>query len=859
MPPILVKVNDQEKILDVPPDMPLLWVLRDILGLTGTKYGCGIGACGSCTVHLDGKASRSCITPMADAADRHVITIEGLSADGHHPVQRAWVEEHVPQCGYCQPGQIMAAAALLMENPSPKDEDIDTAMAGTLCRCGTYQRIRSAIHRAAEEMFSRFGGWQSHPPNLETYFSEQFIYGYTLSRKGHGTMMNDKETISRRDFLKVSAAAGTGLVISVYLTGCRNGPSPQPPTAGPPTTPRPTLTPTTEPTIWFEPNLFVQIDNSGQVIVTASRMEMGQGVRTALAMILCEELEADWSSIQVKTAQADRKYGRQLTGGSESIDQLFMPLRQAGAMAREMLLAAAAHIWDVDPGECSARDGIVMHPESGRQLPYAELVNTAIDLPIPGSRDIALKDPRDFRLIGTPRGQIDGSAFVNGEAMYGMDVRLPDMRYAVIARPPVISGQGESFDASAALAIPGVQDVLALDGSVAVLADNTWAAIQGREALIISWDDGRLADASSEGERQQQVEKARRALAAVDAERLTAIYEMPYLAHATMEPMNCTADVRPDRCTIWVPTQNPRDAKNRAIALTRLPSEAVTVNVTLIGGGFGRRLEVDYVDEAVRLSQEVGAPVQVVWTREDDMRHDYYHPLNVIGCQEQPDRPDPASFQTYPASTSVRTGNWRAVTNIPDAFGHECFLDEVAAASGRDPYELRRDFLSERQKVVLDLAAEKAGWGTPLPAGWGRGIAFHSTWGASHVAQVAEVSVDANGAWRVQRVVCAIDCGLVINPDMVAAQMEGGIVFGLSALKGEIVVANGRVQQSNFHDYPILRMDEMPQIEVYIVASTEPPRGVGEMGTPPLLPAVANAIFAATGKRIRQLPYRPAA
>ncbi len=332
-----------------------------------------------------------------------------------------------------------------------------------------------------------------------------------------------------------------------------------------------------------------------------------------------------------------------------------------------------------------------------------------------------------FASSAHPGARLTRTAFVNGSAMYGMDVRLPDMRYAVIARPPVISGQGESFDASVALAIPGVQDVLALDGSVAVLADNTWAAIQGREALTISWDDGRLADASSEGERQQQVEKAQRALAAVDAERLTAIYEMPYLAHATMEPMNCTADVRPDRCTIWVPTQNPRDAKNRAIAITRLPSDAVTVNVTLIGGGFGRRLEVDYVDEAVRLSQEVGAPVQVVWTREDDMRHDYYHPLNVIGCQEQPDRPDPASFQTYPASTSVLTGNWRAVTNIPDAFGHECFLDEVAAASGRDPYDLRRGYLTERQKRCAGSGGRKGRLGNPAARRLGTGycLPFH--------------------------------------------------------------------------------------------------------------------------------------
>jgi isoquinoline 1-oxidoreductase beta subunit len=683
--------------------------------------------------------------------------------------------------------------------------------------------------------------------------------------------MNEKTAISRREFLKVSTAAGTGLLISVYLSGCKSEATPTPPSAAvaeptalPPNNPTalptsepsalPAATAVPEPTAWFEPNMYVQIDNMDQVTITASRMEMGQGVRTALAMILAEELEADWSSIQVTTAQADGKYGRQLTGGSQSIEQLFIPLRQAGAVAREMLLAAAAQIWGVEPGDCSAENGVAHHLESGRQLTYGELVETAATLPVPRTSDIPLKDPKDFRLIGTPKGQIDESRLVDGSAIYGMDVRLPDMRYAVIARPPVISGRVESFDASAALAISGVRDVLELDGGVAVVADNTWAAIQGRKALTITWDDGRLAETSSEDTRQRQVGAVQSDLTTVEAERLTAVYEMPYLAHAAMEPLNCTADVRTDSCVIWVPTQNPRDAKNRAIAITRLPSDAVTVNVTMIGGGFGRRLEVDYVDEAVGLSQAVNAPVQVVWTREDDMRHDYYHPLTIIGCRERPNLPDPASIRLYPASGDVHTGNWRAVTNIPDAFGHECFVDELAAAQGRDPYELRRELLPERERAVLDLAADKAGWGMPLPEGQGRGIAFHSTWGLTHVAQVAEVSVADDGAIRVQRIVCAIDCGIVVNPDMVAAQMEGGIVFGLSALKGEIVVENGRVRQSNFHDYPILRLDEMPQIEVYIVPSNEMPQGVGEMGTPPVLPAVANAVFAATGKRIRRLP-----
>ncbi len=683
--------------------------------------------------------------------------------------------------------------------------------------------------------------------------------------------MTKRTTISRRQFLQVSAYAGTGWVISLYLSGCQNEATPTPPpttkplpspTAEP--TPLPTTTPALseaevtvpEPSAWFEPNMFVKIDNLGRVTIIASRMEMGQGVRTALAMILAEELEADWSSIQVITAPADTRYGRQLTGGSQSIEQLFTPLRQAGAVVRQMLVTAAAQIWEVEPGDCIAENGTIRHRDSDRQLTYGELVTTAPSLPTPRLSDISLKDPQTFRLIGAPQGQVDENHFVDGSAIYGMDVRLPDMRFAVIARPPVVSGHVDSFDATPALAIPGVQDVLELDGSVAVIADNSWAAMQGRQALDISWQDGRLAEASSEHTRQQLVERAQGELATSAAGQLTAVYEMPYLAHATMEPMNCTADVRDDSCAIWVPTQNPRDAKNRAIALTRLPSHAVTVNVTLMGGGFGRRLEVDYVEEAVMLSMAINAPVQVIWTREDDMRHDYYHPLTVIGCRERPNDSDPVSIRTYPASTILHTGNWRAVTNIPEAFGHECFTDELARARGRDPYEFRRELLPDREKVVLDLAAEKAGWGTSLPQNWGRGIAFHSTWGMTHVAQVAEVSTTDDGTIRVERVVCAVDCGIVVNPDMVVAQMEGGIAFGLSALQEEIVVENGRVQQGNFHDFPILRLDEMPRVEVYIVPSAEPPTGVGEMSTPPVIPAVVNAIFAATGKRIRQLPLK---
>ncbi|MCJ7711950.1 MAG: molybdopterin-dependent oxidoreductase, partial [Chloroflexi bacterium] len=449
---------------------------------------------------------------------------------------------------------------------------------------------------------------------------------------------------------------------------------------------------------------------------------------------------------------------------------------------------------------------------------------------------------------------------VVGSAVYGLDVRVPGMLYAVIARPPTLGALLDSFDAAKATVLPGVRSVVRIDNGVAVVAENTWAAIQGRDALEVAWSGGGDPELSSAAIREQLAADARAGAKADGGDRvLQAFYEVPYLAHATMEPMNCTADVRADRCEIWAPTQVPKEARERAEEITGLPPDAIQVHVTFIGGGFGRRLQVDYVAEAVQVSQAVGGPVQVAWTREDDIRGDYFHPFTYHRAQASLDQPTLPDVQTYGSPRSVPTGAWRSVGNVPDAFVRESFLDEMASALGRDPYELRLELEPEALRGVLRIAATESGWGTALPDGWGRGIACHSTWGASSVAHVAEVSVETDGRVRVRRVVCAVDCGVVINPDMVVAQMEGGIVFGLTAaLKGEgIILEDARVRQGNFHDYPLLRYDEMPLVEVHLVQSERPPSGVGEMGTPPIIPAVTNAIFAATGKRIRRIPVLP--
>lgn len=729
--------------------------------------------------------------------------------------------------------------------------------------------------------------------------------------------MSGLTKVSRRDFLLIVPAAGAGLVLGMRLASEAAGAEP----AGAEATAASAAGGAAPGA--FAPNAFLQIDATGDVTIWASKSEMGQGVRTALPMIVAEELDADWSRVRVEQAWADPKFGDQDTGGSGSVRTKYEPMRKAGAAARAMLIAAAAKGWSVPPSACRAEKGRVIHTPSGRGIPFGDLVVRAAALPVP--QNAMLKDPRDFKIIGKTLPRTDTPSKVDGSAVYGMDVRVPGMLYAVVSRSPVFGGKVKSLDATKAKAAAGVKAVVAISNGVAVVADSTWHAMKGREALTVEWNEGPGAAESTESLGRQMSDLAGKpgrtvrndgdaaAALAKAAKKLEAVYELPFQAHATMEAQNATAFVQKDRCEVWAPVQTPSWALEDIARAAGLPQAAITLRITQLGGGFGRRINPDYAVEAVEISKAVGAPVKTAWTRTEDLQHDFYRPASrhsLVGGLDaagnpvswrhrivstaiqtfyDPDAKNPEEQETggaddlpyaipnvrveYAAAKSVvPRGYWRSVENSFNAFAVECFLDELAAASFKDPCRLRLDLLSGDRKVrsagghlvletarlraCIELAAEKAGWGTPLPKGHGRGIAAHFSY-QSYCAQVAEVSADGSGNVRVHRVVSAVDCGRAVNPGIIAAQMEGGVVFGLTAsLKSGITIDKGRVTQSNFDDYEMLRIDEMPKVETYIVPSSEPPTGVGEPGVPVVAPSVFNAIFAATGKRIRRLPLR---
>ena len=716
--------------------------------------------------------------------------------------------------------------------------------------------------------------------------------------------MSAATEMKRREFLKAGAALGGGLLISLYV------PEFVPAARAADSTAKPVAL-----------NAFVRIGTDETVTVISNHSEMGQGIYTSLPMLLNEELEADWARVRVESSPVDAVYnhtvfGIMMTGGSTTTNSEYDRFRKMGAMARIMLIAAAAQSWNVDPQTCRAEKSYVIHTPTGRRASYGSLAEAASKIAPP--KDIPLKDPKDFALVGKPMHRLDTPSKTNGTAQFGLDVYIPGMLTAVVARAPVFGGKVVSFNADQAKAIPGVVNVVQVPSGVAVIAKGFWPAKLGRENLEITWDEGPgssistvemrakySATSKTPGLVARKVGDPAAALTGA-AKTITAEYEVPYLAHCMMEPLNTVVDLHEDRCEIWTGTQFQTGDRAAAAKVAGLKPEQVTLHTTLLGGGFGRRANpaCDFVTEATEVAKAAKAPVKVVWTREDDIRGGWYRPMWYDHFAAGLDSSgNPVAWTHTIVGQSIMTGTmfesfgvkdgidstsvegaadilygipnlqvdlhspknevpvqwWRSVGHSHTGFSVEAFLDEVAHAGGKDPYQLRRSLLANQPRMlaVLDLAAQKANWGGPLPAGRARGIATHFSFD-SYVAQVAEVSVEKDGTVRVHRVVAGVDCGRTVNPDTVKGQIEGGIIFGLTAaLKTEITLEKGRVQQRNFNDYPMVRMFESPAIEVYIVPSTEHPTGVGEPGVPPVAPAVANAIFAATGKRVRRLPIKP--
>jgi isoquinoline 1-oxidoreductase beta subunit len=699
--------------------------------------------------------------------------------------------------------------------------------------------------------------------------------------------MSSVQKLDRRSFLKTSAATAGGLVLGFYLP---EGRSLQAQGAD------------------AKLNAFVRVGTDDTITLYIHKAEMGQGTVTSLSMLLAEELECDWKKIRTEFPGVDPVAYGQMQGvfGSMSIRTSWEPLRKAGATAAEMLVQAAAEKWNVSKSQCRAENNSVVNLNTKERLSYGSLAAAASKLPVP-QYGVALKDPSQFKLVGKSQKRMDTPAKVSGKTTFGIDVKVPGMLYASLQRSPVFGGKVKSFDATKAKAVPGVKQVVQISNGVAVLADNTWSAMEGRKALVVNWDEGPMGTTTSATIRKAFADLAEKpgavarkegdvvAALANSPRKIEAVYEVPYLSHAPMEPLNAVAHVRPDGADVWSGMQIQSVARQTAADRAGLAPEKVQIHTVYLGGGFGRRGGADFVGEAVEISRVAGVPVKLQWTRDDDLQHDTYRPASYTkfasaldengmptvwnarvvcpsfaGLRNGVDRTGVEGLaeiryaipnvlvEYHPPDVGIPTSYWRSVGYSHNTFFTESFLDELAAASKQDPVQFRRKLLAKvpRMLGVLELAAEKAGWGKPLAAGRYRGVAVVDNLGSFN-AQVAEISIE-KGKVRVHRVVCAVDCGYVVNPAIVVQQIESGIVYGLSAaLRGEITIDRGRVQQTNFNNYEPLRIDEMPVIETYIVPSTNPPGGIGEASTPAIAPAVTNAIFSATGKRIRRLPIKP--
>ena len=710
---------------------------------------------------------------------------------------------------------------------------------------------------------------------------------------------------SRRDFMKVTGATGAGLVLGLRLEAKAR--------------------PGDAPTTGFRPNAFLAIRPDGTAVLTVPKSEMGQGVRTALPLVLAEELDLDWTRVELIQAMPGSDFQHLGTGGSTSVSTTWTTLRKAGAAAREMFVAAAAQAWGVSPEKCRTEKGFVFGP-GGQKSGYGELAEAAAKQPLP--KTPKLKDPASFRLLGRDTRRVDAPRIVTGQADFGLDVRRPGQRFAAVLRCPVVGGQPKAWDAAKAKAVHGVKAVVQVPTGLAVVADGTWAAFKGREALAatVTWDEGPHRNFNSP-DLETRMRKAldgpadtarKTGDAAAGLKAATSVVEaeyfFPFQAHATMEPMNATVHARADGAELWLGTQSPNTAQERAAKALGLKTDQVKLNVALLGGGFGRRSGTDFSTEATQVAKAAGGgPIQVVWSREDDFRHDQFHPATLhrlkagldgqgrltawthliagpailrswLGGQKSSGQAETEANGAHdipydlPAldvafaevEVPVALGWWRAIEIVPNVFARECFLDEVAHTLDKDPLHLRLELLGRRGKVklgreevdiarlrrVLELAAEKAGWGRKLPPGHGLGLACHAYDARTYVAEVAEVSVE-KGNLRVHRVTAAVDCGIVLNPLGLEGQVEGGVAWGLSALSSQITFDKGRTVQEGYDTFPVLRQPDMPSVDVHLIASGEAPSGMGEPPVPVSIPAILNAVFAATGKRVRRLPLAP--